>query len=191
MAPSHLSSEEQVPSFCSCLIISDDSILFDIIRSHSCALPTRCSCMSMFCQRRWKRFKMFRFQCCSFAAFKPSVSVCVCAAGAGARVSVLIIQRSFAHGRAFLTWSNLTEALSPLAGAGQIASQMHLISSVCVVQEVWTLIEGIQRKNNGWHMLVCVSINLVSLFCSYIVMIVILFRRHGSCGSCGSSGSSE
>ncbi|CAL1157771.1 unnamed protein product, partial [Cladocopium goreaui] len=42
-------------------------------------------------------------------------------AGAGATVSVLIIQRSFAHGRAFLTWSNLTQALSPLAGAGQIA----------------------------------------------------------------------
>jgi hypothetical protein len=77
----------------------------------------------------------------------------VCAAGAGATVSVLIIQRSFAHGRAFLTWSNLTQALSPLAGAGQIASQMHLISSVCVVQEVWTLIEGIQRKNSDWHML--------------------------------------
>lgn len=129
------------------------SILFVHIHAHCQRVVLVCLCLCSANADGNDLYKMFRFQCCSFAAFKPSVSVCVCAAGAGATVSVLIIQRSFAHGRAFLTWSNLTEALSPLAGAGQIASQMHLISSVCVVQEVWTLIEGIQRKNSGWHML--------------------------------------
>lgn len=44
----------------------------------------------------------------------------------GSAVSVLVIQRAFAHGRAFLAWSNLTRAaLSPLAQAGKIVAQMH------------------------------------------------------------------
>lgn len=39
-------------------------------------------------------------------------------------MSVLIIQRAFAHGRAFLAWPNLTKAvLSPLAQEGHIASR--------------------------------------------------------------------